>query len=172
MLFRSGLDGGKEFVGGHVRGSAMWLTGSEPKKSINDVYCGMSVDQVIAKEFGKATQLDSIELCMEDAAEIAGQSQGGYNAAYTNTIAWRTPTQPLPMEHKPRAVFERLFGDGDSTDSASRLARLRKNKSILDFVASDVSRQMNQLGEGDRAKLNEFLDSIRDRKSTRLNSSH
>ena len=162
MLFRSGLDGGKEFVGGHVRGSAMWLTGSEPKKSINDVYCGMSVDQVIAKEFGKATQLDSIELCMEDAAEIAGQSQGGYNAAYTNTIAWRTPTQPLPMEHKPRAVFERLFGDGDSTDSASRLARLRKNKSILDFVASDVSRQMNQLGEGDRAKLNEFLDSIRD----------
>ena len=92
----------------------------------------------------------------------AGQAQGGYNAAYTNTIAWRTPTQPLPMEHKPRAVFERLFGDGDSTDSASRLARLRKNKSILDFVASDVSRQMNQLGEGDRAKLNEFFDSIRD----------
>ena len=162
MLVLSGLDGGKEFVGGHVRGSSMWLTGAEPKKSINEVYCGYSVDQVIAKEFGKSTQLDSLELCMEDAAEIAGQSQGGYNAAYTNTIAWRTPTQPLPMEHKPRAVFERLFGDGDSTDANSRLAQLRKNKSILDFVANDVSRQMNRLGEGDRAKLNEFLDSIRD----------
>ena len=161
-LILSGLDGGKEFVGGHVRGSAMWLTGAEPKKSINEVYCGYSVDQVIAKEFGKSTQLDSLELCMEDAAEIAGQSQGGYNAAYTNTIAWRTPTQPLPMEHKPRAVFERLFGDGDSTDSASRLSRLQKNKSILDFVANDVSRQMSRLGEGDRAKLSEFLDSIRD----------
>ncbi|MSO20546.1 MAG: DUF1552 domain-containing protein [Acidobacteria bacterium] len=161
-LILSGLDGGKEFVGGHVRGSAMWLTGAEPKKSINDVYCGVSVDQMIAREFGKSTQLDSLELCIEDAAEIAGQSQGGYNAAYTNTISWRTPTQPLPMEHKPRAVFERLFGDGESTDVASRLARIRKNKSILDFVANDVSRQMDRLGEGDRAKLSEFLDSIRD----------
>lgn len=162
MLVLSGLDGGKEFVGGHVRGSSMWLTGAEPKKSMNEVYCGVSVDQMIARELGKATTLDSLELCIEDAAEIAGQSQGGYNAAYTNTISWRTPTQPLPMEHKPRAVFERLFGDGDSTDVASRLARIRRNKSILDFVADDVGRQMHRLGEGDRAKLNEFLDSIRD----------
>jgi hypothetical protein len=162
MVVLSGLDGGSEFVGGHVRGSSMWLTGIDPKKSLNDVYCGTSVDQVFAKEFGKTTQLDSLQLCIEDAAEIAGQSQGGYNAAYTNTISWRSPVMPLPMEHRPRAVFERLFGDGDSTDANSRLAALRRNRSILDFVTQDVSRVMKGLGPGDQTKLTEFLDSIRD----------
>jgi hypothetical protein len=162
MVVLSGLDGGPEFVGGHVKGSSMWLTGEDPKKSLNDVHCGVSVDQIVAKEFGKQTQLESLELCIEDAAEIAGQSQGGYNAAYTNTIAWRTPTMPLPMEHKPRAVFERLFGDGDSTDPAARLARIRKNKSILDFVTQDVNRVLTGLGTSDRSKLSEFLDAIRD----------
>jgi hypothetical protein len=162
MLVISGMDGGNEFVGGHVRGSSMWLTGIDPKKSMNEVLCGTSVDQVIAKEFGQHTQLDSLQLCVEDAAELAGQAQGGYNAAYTNTISWRTPTMPLPMEHKPRAVFERLFGDGDSTDSASRVARIQKNRSVLDFVQNDVSRVLTGLGSNDRSKLNEFLDAIRD----------
>ncbi len=162
MVVLSGLDGGLEFVGGHVRGSSMWLTGAEPKKSLNDVYCGESVDQILAKELGKGTQLESLELCIEDAAEIAGQSQGGYNAAYTNTISWRTPTMPLPMEHKPRAVFERLFGDGDNTSPEARIARIRKNKSILDFVEMDVRRHMDELGANDRTKLNEYLSSIRD----------
>ncbi|MCZ6752651.1 MAG: DUF1552 domain-containing protein [Acidobacteria bacterium] len=162
MLVLSGLDGGTEFVGGHVRGSSMWLTGSEPKKSLNDVHCGVSVDQILAKQFGKHTQLESLELCIEDAAEMAGQSAGGYSAAYTNTIAWRSPTMPLPMEHKPRAVFERLFGDGDSTDPAARMSRIRRQRSILDFVSRDVTRVLGDLGNSDRAKLNEFLDSIRD----------
>ncbi|MCH8266366.1 MAG: DUF1552 domain-containing protein [Acidobacteria bacterium] len=162
MLVLSGLDGGKEFVGGHVRGSSMWLTGSEPKKSLNDVHCGVSVDQVLAKQFGKHTQLESLELCIEDAAEMAGQSAGGYSAAYTNTIAWRSPTMPLPMEHKPRAVFERLFGDGESTDPAARMSRIRRQRSILDFVSQDVTRVLGGLGKSDRSKLNEFLDSIRD----------
>ena len=162
MLVLSGLDGGTEFVGGHVRGSSMWLTGSEPKKSLNDVRSGVSVDQVIARKFGKHTQLESLELCIEDAAEMAGQSAGGYNAAYTNTIAWRTPTTPLPMEHNPRAVFERLFGDGDSTDPASRISRIRRQRSILDFVSLDVNRVLGRLGRNDRSKLNEFLDAIRD----------
>lgn len=162
MVVLSGLDGGPEFVGGHQRGSAMWLTGAEPKKSLNDVHCGVSVDQVLAKNFGKDTQLDSLELCIEDAAEIAGQSNAGYNAAYTNTIAWRSPTQPLFMEHKPRAVFERLFGDGDSTDPAARIARIKKNRSILDFVAEDASRVISDLCESDRVKVSEFLDAVRD----------
>lgn len=162
MLVLSGLDGGKEFVGGHVRGSSMWLTGAEPKKSLNDVHCGISVDQVLAKQFGKNTQLESLELCIEDAAEMAGQSAGGYSAAYTNTIAWRSPTTPLPMEHKPRAVFERLFGDGDSTDPAARMSRIRRQRSILDFVSMDVTRVLGELGKNDRSKLSEFLDAIRD----------
>ena len=162
MAVLSGLDGGTELVGGHVRGSAMWLTGIDPKKSLNDVHCGTSVDQIAAKFFGSATQLDSLQLCIEDAAEIAGQSQGGYNAAYTNTISWRTPVTPLPMENKPRAVFESLFGDGDSTDAAARLAQLRKNRSILDFVQQDVARVMTGIGPTDNAKLTEFMDAIRD----------
>jgi len=162
MVVLSGLDGGSQFVGGHVRGSSMWLTGAEPKESMNDVFCGPSVDQLLAQEFGKQTQLGSLELCIEDAAEIAGQAQGGYNAAYTNTIAWRTPTTPLPMEHKPRAVFERLFGDGDSTDPAARRAQIEKHRSILDYVKSDASRLMSTLGANDRSKINEFLDAIRD----------
>ncbi len=162
MVVLSGLDGGPEFVGGHQRGSAMWLTGAEPKKSMNDVHCGQSVDQVLAKEFGKSTQIESLELCIEDAAEIAGQSNAGYNAAYTNTIAWRSPVMPLFMEHKPRAVFERLFGDGDSTDPAARLAKIKKNRNILDFVADDASRVLTELGTNDRVKVSEFLDAIRD----------
>jgi len=162
MLVLSNLDGGPEFVGGHQRGSSMWLTGAEPKKSLNDVHCGVSVDQVFAKEFGKQTQLNSLELCIEDAAEIAGQSNAGYNAAYTNTIAWRTPTTPLPMEHKPRTVFERLFGDGDSTDAAARLERIHRNRSILDFVAEDVTRVLKGMASSDCEKLTEFLDAIRD----------
>ena len=162
MLVLSGLDGGTEFVGGHVRGSSMWLTGAEPKKSLNDVRSGVSVDQVLARKFGKHTQLESLEFCIEDAAEMAGQSAGGYNAAYTNTIAWRTPTTPLPMEHNPRAVFERLFGDGDSTDPASRISQIRRQRSILDFVSLDVNRVLGGLGTNDRSKLSEFLDAIRD----------
>ena len=161
MIVLSGMDGGSQFVGGHVRGSSMWLTGAEPKQSMNDVRSGVSVDQVVAREFGKETQLESLELCIENAAELAGQSAGGYSAAYTNTISWRTPTLPLPMEHSPRAVFERLFGDGDSTDPAARLARIRKQRSILDFVNQDVNRVMSGLGQADRSKLKEFLDSIR-----------
>ncbi len=162
MVVLSNLDGGPEFVGGHQRGSSMWLTGAEPKKSMNDVHCGVSVDQVLAREFGKQTQIPSLELCIEDAAEIAGQSNAGYNAAYTNTISWRTATQPLFMENKPRAVFERLFGDGDSTDPAARIARLKKNHSILDFVSEDASRVLSDLGPSDRTKISEFLDAIRD----------
>jgi hypothetical protein len=162
LVVMSGLDGGPEFVGGHQRGSSMWLTGAEPKKSMNDVHCGVSVDQLLARSFEKETQIPSLELCIEDAAEIAGQSNAGYNAAYTNTIAWRTATQPLFMEHKPRAVFERLFGDGESTDPASRMARLRKSRSILDFVSDDASRVLTELGSTDRVKVSEFLDSVRD----------
>ncbi|MCZ6490529.1 MAG: DUF1552 domain-containing protein, partial [Acidobacteria bacterium] len=118
--------------------------------------------QILAKQFGKHTQLESLELCIEDAAEMAGPSAGGYSAAYTNTIAWRSPTMPLPMEHNPRAVFERLFGDGDSTDPAERMSRIRRQRSILDFVSMDVTRVLGGLGNSDRAKLSEFLDSIRD----------
>ena len=163
LLVLSGLDGAEEdIISGHVAGSSMWLTGREPKKSLNDVHCGVSVDQVIARELGKDTQLESIELCIENAAELAGQSAVGYNSAYTNTISWRSPSTPLPMEHRPRAVFERLFGDGDSTDPAARLGQIRRQRSVIDFVSEAVARLLKRLDAGDRSKLSEFLDAIRD----------
>jgi hypothetical protein len=154
-------NGESEGVDGHVGGSSMFLTGSEPNKSLSEIRCGVSVDQVIANEFGKETPIGSLQVCIENAAELAGQSAGGYASAYTNTVSWSSPTTPLPMEHRPREVFERLFGDG-GTDMATRQQRIGRQKSILDFVKRDVSRVKKELGFEDNAKLNEFTDAIRD----------
>jgi hypothetical protein len=122
MVVISGLDGGPEIEGmggGHPRATAMWLTGVDPKRSDYEPQTGISVDQIAARELGKQTQLASLELGTENAAEVVG-AISGYASAYVNTIAWRTPTTPLPVEHHPRAVFERLFGDGDSTAPKER----------------------------------------------------
>jgi len=94
--------------------------------------------------------------------EMLGACDAGYSCAYSNTISWRTPTTPLPMEMDPRAVFERLFGDGDSTDAASRLARIKEDQSILDALVDDVARLGRTLGVRDRSKLSQYLDAIRD----------
>ena len=91
------------------------------------------MDQILARQFGKETQVASLEMSM-DAPNNAGACTGILSCAYTHTISWRSPTQPLPMEHNPRAVFERLFGDTGTSDRAAREARLRQHKSILDSV--------------------------------------
>ena len=120
-----------EGVGDHARGAATWLTGVHVKKTEGpDIRAGISLDQLVAKEFGKETQLASLELAL-DSTEVLGACDQGYSCAYVNTIAWRNPTTPLPMENDPRAVFERLFGAADSTDPASRRARLREDKVLL-----------------------------------------
>ena len=93
---------------------------------------------------------------------MVGNCDSGYSCAYTNTISWRTPTSPMPMEVNPRAVFERMFGDGESNDAASRLARANEDRSILDFVRQDVARLQPGLGARDKGKLTEYLDAIRD----------
>jgi hypothetical protein len=103
-----------------------------------------------------------MQICMENAAELAGQSAGGYSSAYTNTISWSSPTTPLPMEHRPRAVFERLFGDGVSTSPEARKLRTARQHSILDFIREETKRLSAGLGPDDNAKLSEFLDAIRD----------
>ena len=110
----------------HPRASTRFLTDIPPKPSRNsaDLEAGVSMDQILAKEFGKYTQLASLELGLES-SESAGTCSAGFSCAYTSTISWRTPTTPLPMEHNPRAVFERLFGDSGSTDPAVRRARMR-----------------------------------------------
>jgi len=162
LLVVSNLDNGKvENVSGHVGGSSMFLTGMIPNKSLSEIHCGISIDQVIAAEFGKQTPFSSLQICIENAAELAGQSSGGYSSAYTNTISWSSPTTPLPMEHRPREVFERLFGDG-GTDSLTRQSRIQRQKSILDFVQGAVSRVNKKLGSDDTVKLDEYLDAVRD----------
>ena len=154
-------NGDAESVSGHVGGSSMFLTGTEPNKSLSEIRANVSVDQIFGREFGKETPLGSLQVCIENAAELAGQSSGGYSSAYTNTISWSSPTTPLPMEHRPREIFERLFGDG-GTDPEARRERIQRQKSILDFVKSDVARIKKQLGRVDSLKIDEFSDALRD----------
>lgn len=148
-------------AGDHARAGATWLTGVHPKKSEVDIHAGVSADQIAARELGKATQLASLELGLESPS-LAGDCDSGYSCAYTNTISWRNPTTPLPVEVSPRAVFERLFGDGDSTDPAARLAAMKEQSSILDYIRGDVARLSTGLGSRDRNKLDQYLEAIRD----------
>ena len=149
-------------AGDHARAGASWLTGVHPKKTEGaDITAGVSADQIAARHLGKITQLGSLEIGLEEPT-LAGGCDSGYSCAYTNTVSWRTATTPNPMEINPRAVFERLFGDGDSTDTASRLKRMHEDRSILDFVREDVARLKPGLGARDKSKLDEYLEAIRD----------
>lgn len=149
-------------AGDHARAGATWLTGVHPKKTQGaDIKAGISADQIAAQELGKQTQLGSLEIGLEE-PQLAGDCDSGYSCAYTNTISWRTPTTPNPMEISPRAVFERLFGDGDSTAPEARMKRLKEDRSILDFIRGDVARLEPGLGTRDKRKLTEYLDGIRD----------
>ncbi len=149
-------------AGDHARAGASWLTGVHPKKTEGaDLRAGISADQVAARALGRETQFASLELGVE-APSLAGGCDSGYSCAYTNTISWRSPTAPNPIEVNPRVVFERLFGDGDSTDVKARLAAMKEESSILDFVKGGVDRLETKLGTGDRRKLTEYLDAIRD----------
>ncbi len=148
-------------AGDHARAGATWLTGVHPKKSEITLRCGMSADQIAAQELSKHTQFGSLELGIES-NQLAGNCDSGYSCAYTNTMAWRNETTPLPVENNPRAIFERLFGDGDSTDAAERLAQFKRQRSLLDYVNGNLKRLNATLGAADRAKMNEYTDAIRD----------
>jgi len=151
-----------ENTGDHARAGASYLTGVHPRKTEGaDTECAVSMDQIAARELGKQTQFASLELGV-DSPELLGQCEAGYSCAYMNSICWRTPTTPMPMEDRPRQVFERLFGDSESTDPAVRLRRIKQDKSILDSVSAKATRLNAELGAGDRAKLDEYLDAIRD----------
>jgi len=146
----------------HAHTLATFLTGVRPKPtSGKDMQVGISMDQMAAKKLGKETQLASLEVSLF-LNDLVGNCEPGFTCTYVNTLSWRTPTTPLPMEHNPRALFERLFGDSDNTDRASRLARIKDQRSILDGMTQRASRFTGELGAGDRAKLNEYLDAIRD----------
>ncbi|CAN5609391.1 DUF1552 domain-containing protein [soil metagenome] len=147
---------------GHGRSCPAFLTGTHVRQTEGtDIRCAISVDQVYAQHLGDVTQLSSLELGI-DQASLLGSCDIGYSCAYTNGISWRNPTVPLPVTANPRDVFERLFGDGDALDAKSRLAQLRRQSSILDFVMDDTARLSGQLGAADRHKLDEYLDATRD----------
>jgi hypothetical protein len=149
-------------AGDHAREGATWLTGVHPKKTEGaGIRAGISADQIAARELSKVTQIASLELGLESPS-LAGGCDSGYSCAYTNTVSWRSDTTPLPVEVNPRMVFERLFGDGDSTDPAARLAMLKEQRSILDYVAGSIDRLETKLGGSDRSKLSEYLEAIRD----------
>ena len=151
-----------EGSGDHVRASATFLTGVRPKRTEGpDITAGVSLDQMIAKHLGRDTPLESLELCLES-NDLAGSCEAGYSCAYANTLSWRTPTTPLPMENDPRAVFERMFGDTDDTTPAARSARMAQDRSILDGLLHDVNRLQRGVGPIDRVKLDQYLDAIRD----------
>jgi hypothetical protein len=122
---------------------------------------GISMDQVAAREIGGETQLASLELALET-NDILGACDLGYTCAYTSTLSWRGPKTPLPMEHNPRAAFERLFGTSDSTDPRTRAADLQRDRSILDSVLGDMAELKKTVSAPDQAKLDEYVDAVRD----------
>jgi hypothetical protein len=126
-----------------------------------DLRAGISVDQVAAREFGKYTQLASLEVGL-DPPDVVGACESAYGCAYYNTISWRNETTPLPMENRPRAIFERLFGGGGRTDATTRRALRQEDRSILDAVTDDVRRLRAKLGGPDRGKIDQYLDAVRD----------
>jgi hypothetical protein len=149
----------------HGRCATKFLTGAIPRpfgQEGNDFHADISIDQMIAKDLGRDTQLASLELSLESGDVGAGTCDGGYSCTYAHTITWRTPTTPLPMEHNPRVVFERLFGDVGSTDAKSRLARMAENRSLLDAIGDKIASLERALGPKDLSKLSEYLDAIRD----------
>ena len=134
----------------HARSSAVFLSGAKPDESARPVL-GQTVDQAAAKAIGQDTPLPSLELTVE---------AGGLASPFRNTISWQTPTSPLPMEHNPQVIFEKLFGDG--TTEAERAARRQQSRSLLDSVIDQVTSLKTQLPAGDRGRLAGYLDDVRE----------
>jgi hypothetical protein len=154
---RALLDG----AGDHGRCCGSYLTGIQVKKTTTDIKAGVSMDQIVAKQVGGQTRFPSLELGLEDSRQ-SGDCDSGYSCAYTNNLAWRSETQPLPPILDPRALFERLFGDGVALSPEARLRQAKYRRSILDFVTEDTKKLETGLGPTDRRKLDEYLSSIRE----------
>ena len=151
----------RPLAGTHAVSTGTWLTGSAPKRTeAEDFVAGTSLDQIIAGTIGRDTVFPSLEIGTEDFTGYVGACDVGYSCAYMNTISWKTPTTPMPMETNPRVVFERLFGRPGS--SAERLTRMRQNRSILDSVTGDVAQLERGLGARDRVRLDQYLEHVRE----------
>jgi hypothetical protein len=142
--------------GDHARGASL-LSGVRPRRNAVSPYLGATIDQMIANKYGQDTILSSIQLGVEDTGNF-GNCNWGYSCAYTNSISWTSPTQPLPTQVNPRVAFERLFGDGTSAEE--RLTGRKQNASILDSVTRELGVFKKDLGAGDRARLDTYVDNI------------
>ncbi|PYQ96416.1 MAG: hypothetical protein DMF97_15430, partial [Acidobacteria bacterium] len=144
--------------GDHARGAVL-LSGARPRRNSVSPFLGTTIDQMIAARHGQDTILSSLQLGVEDAGNY-GNCNWGYSCAYTNSISWASPTEPLPTQANPRVVFERLFGDGTSLEE--RVRDRRRNASILDAVIGQLGAFKQQLGAGDRARIDTYVDNIRE----------
>ena len=150
------------WVNVHAGASGSWLNGTDRGGETEvDIFADVSVDQLLAREFGKETQLASLQVSL-DAPALAGSCSIGQSCVYTHTLSWISPTQALPMEYNPRSLFERLFGDAGSTERGARLARLHQQKSILDSVSDDLAALNRKVGPQDNVRIEQFSESIRD----------
>ena len=156
----SNLELQNAYPGSHATSNAAFLSAAKAKLTEStDYYLGTTVDQMAAKQIGQGTQLPSLELAM-DLLQVVGQCDNGYACVYQNNLSWSSPTTPLPAEAHPRIVFENLFGDGGSI--GERRAALKKRASLLDSFTEDLSRLKRDLGPGDRAKLSQYLETVRE----------
>jgi hypothetical protein len=144
---------------GHPGAASAFLTDVRAKGGAN-IQAGVSMDQLIAQKIGQDNKLPSLELGLESLAMV-GDCEAA-NCGYLTTLAYSTPTTPLPAETNPREVFERLFGDPENNTPAKRLSRIKENRSLLDSLSSDVAALQRKIGSGDRAKVTEYLDAVRE----------
>ena len=149
-----------EIGGDHFRSAAVFLTQSHPKQTQgSDLKAGTSLDQLFAQKFGQETPMPSMQLCVEN-VDQAGGCFYGYSCAYTDSISWASPEEPLPMIRDPRAVFDQLFGIGATPEA--RAARRRRDRSILDWVTQSTNQLKRTLGAADQARLADYLDDVRE----------
>lgn len=141
--------------------AAAFLCANKPKKTAGaDVYAGTTIDQIIAQKIGGTNLMPSMQLAVEDPGANSSNCGEGYSCTYTNTISWSSPTDPLPMELNPQVVFERMFGDGSSVEQ--RAARRKRDRSILDSLTGSISRLRTEVGAGDRNRLDQYTDDVRE----------
>ena len=160
MLVLSGLKSNWNYI--HAGASGSFLTGTtRGGRNEIEIIADVSMDQLLARHFADETQVPSLELSI-DAPANAGACSGNLSCVYTHTLSWRSPTQPLPMEWNPRAVFETLFGDSGSTERSAREARLRQQKSLLDSVTEKLIDLKHKLGAEDQVKIDQYSEAIRD----------
>jgi hypothetical protein len=158
---QAGPQGPGDNGGDHTRCPAVFLNGVHPKRTDGaDIQAGTTIDQIAAAQIGQDTLLPSLELAVEDYSGLVGSCDVGFSCTYMNTISWRTPTSPLPMEINPRVVFDRMFGDGATAQE--RLRRIETQRSILDAVTGQVRRLQGDLGVKDRNRVAAYLAAVRE----------